>query len=88
MEERKHAEKAERRSAEEISVLAEIGRVISSSLDVNEVYETLGEEIRKLIPFDRMTVTITDPESGTASPTWILGTDVPGRRRGDRVALA
>lgn len=82
---RRQAEDQQRRWAEETAVLAAIGRTISSSLDINEVYDQFGAEIQKLIPFDRMTVTIIDEENGTASPSWVLGTDVPGRRQGDIV---
>ena len=86
--ERKAAEEAERRWAEETSVMAELGRIISSSLDIDEVYESLCEEIRKLIPFDRMSLNLINYESETESPIWALGTDVPGRRTGDVVPFA
>ena len=85
---RRAAEEAERRWAEETSVMAEIGRVISSSLDINEVYESLGEEIRNLIPFDRFGMGLVDYTSGTMLPRWALGTDIPGRYTGDEVPLA
>ena len=49
-----------KRLAEENSVVAEIGRVVSSSLDVNEVYDLLGEAIKGLIPFDRMSLSLVD----------------------------
>lgn len=86
--ERKAAEEAERRWTEETSIMAEIGRVISSSLDISEVYDRLGEEIKRLIPFDRFGMSLVNNESGTSSPTWVLGTDVPGRREGDELPLA
>jgi len=86
--ERKAAEEAERRWAEESTVLAEIGRTVSASLDINDVYESLGENIRKLIPFDRMSLNITDCENGTESPIWAIGIEVPGRGTGDQFPLA
>ena len=84
---RKQAEEAEQRWTEESTVLAEIGRTVSASLDINEVYENLGGEIRKLVPFDRFGLSLVDSESGEASPIWVLGTDVPGRHTGDAVPL-
>ena len=69
-------------------MVAEIGRVINSSLDVDEVYELLGEKIRKVIPFDRLTLSLVDNETQTTSRSWVLGTDVAGRRAGDEVPLA
>jgi PAS domain S-box-containing protein len=85
---RKKAEEAERRLAEENSVMAEIGRTISSSLDINEVYEQLGETIRKLIPFDRLGLSLVNHESETTSLTWSLGTNVPDRRPGVEIPLS
>jgi len=86
--ERKAAEEAVRRWTEETSVMAEIGRTVSASLDINEVYDRLGEEIKRLIPFDRMSLTLVDYDSGTTSPIWVLGTDVPGRPTADQVPSA
>lgn len=86
--ERKQAEEAQRRWAEENSVMAEIGRTVSSSLDIDEVYNRLGHEIRKLIPFDRTTISMFDQEGESVSQTWVLGTEVPGRRPGDVIPLA
>jgi len=68
---------------EDASVLANLGRIVNSSLDIGEVYETFAEEINKLIPFDRMSLSFADHESETMSPTWVIGTDVPGLREGD-----
>ena len=69
---RKSEEEA-RRLAAENSVLAEIGRTASASLDINEVYDLLGETIRKLIPFDWFGVSLVNYERGTTSPIWRLG---------------
>ena len=55
--ERKRAEEAAARLAQENAVMAEIGRIISSTLNIDEVYERFAEEVRKLIPFDRIAVT-------------------------------
>ena len=86
--ERQVAEEAEHRWAVETSVMAEIGRIINSSLNINEVYDRLGEEIRKLIPFDRFSVGLVDSRRGTMSPAWIIGLDVLGRRDGEEISLA
>ena len=86
--ERQVAEEAEHRWAIETSVMAEIGRIINSSLNINEVYDRLGEEIRKLIPFDRFSVGLVDSRRGTMSPAWIIGLDVLGRRDGEEISLA
>ena len=83
--ERKEAEEALRRSeeaatrlAEENAVLAEIGRIISSSLDIEEVYGPFANQTRKLIPFDRIVVTFLDPDNGPAAASYVRGVDVLG----------
>jgi PAS domain S-box-containing protein len=84
---RKQAEEAERQWAEETEVMAEIGRGISSSLNIDEVYDHLAEAIRRIIPFDQASLTMVDWEAGTVSPSWVTGTDVPGRRYGGVISL-
>ena len=64
-------------------VLSNLGRIVNSSMDISEVYETFAEEIEKLIPFDRMSLSFANYEDGTMSPTWVIGTDVKGLREGD-----
>ncbi len=84
--ERRRAEEALRESeaeakrlAAETEVLAKIGRVISSTLNPDEVYELLAEEVRKVLPFDRMSVNIIDRERNTATSAYVTG--VPVRER-------
>ena len=88
VKERKRAEEAERSWAEESSAMAEIGRRVSGSLDINEVYDRLGEEIQKLIPFDRVIINLIDQEGESISQPWFLGTEVPGPQLGARILLA
>jgi signal transduction histidine kinase len=87
-EARKRAEEEEHRSAEENRVMAEIGRVAGRSLNIDEVYAHLGEAVRELIPFDRMSLSLIDQMEGTATPTWAIGEVIPGRVTGDKVPLA
>ena len=67
--ERTQAEEAARRSeeearrlAEENEIMAEIGRIISSTLDIEEVYERFAQEVEKIIPFDRIAINIINPK--------------------------
>ena len=77
-----------RRSEQETRILADLGRIISSSLDINEVYQTLGEQIKKAIPFDRLSLNLINKENQTTSPTWLMGTTIPGREATDQVPFA
>ena len=84
-EARKKAEEEEHRAAEENMVMAEIGRVAGHSLNIGEVYDHLGEAVRELISFDRMSLSLIDGIEGTPTPTWVIGEDIPGRFTGDKI---
>ncbi len=71
------SERKARRLADENATIAEIGRIIGSSLDIDEVYERVAEEIRKLIPFDRMVVSTLDYQQNNATIAYISGLTVP-----------
>jgi len=93
--ERMQAEEAARRSEEEArrlaqqnAVMAEIGKIISSTLDIEEVYERFAEEIHKLIPFDRIAMNIIDPKSYTFTIPYVSGMQVTDRREGEVIPLA
>jgi PAS domain S-box-containing protein len=74
--ERKHAEK-------ETRTVAEVGRIIGSSLEIGEVYERFADEVRKLIPFDRLRVNLIHAQSGTLRLVYMSGTAVATREEGD-----
>nr|MCU0605510.1 GAF domain-containing protein [Desulfobacterales bacterium] len=61
--ERKQAEEALRRQeqaarklAQEEAVMAEIGRIIGSTLTIEDVYEQFAAEVKKILPFDRISI--------------------------------
>jgi two-component system cell cycle sensor histidine kinase/response regulator CckA len=92
--ERKRAEEALQRSEEEArrlaqenATVAEIGRIISSTLDIEEVYEGFAEKAHKLIPFDRIMINLTDPKNNTINTAYITGVDVPDQRPGNITPL-
>ena len=73
----------QRRKAErEIAVLAEIGRVIGSTLDIEEVYDRFAAETAKLIPFDSLIVNLKKPREEMLEVTYVSGLDIPERRVG------
>ena len=75
------------RLAQEMSIIAEIGKIIGSTLDIDEVYGRFTAEVRKLIPTDRVSVSLHDLPSGLVQITHMAGTTVPGRRQGDSFPL-
>ena len=42
--------------AKENQLISEIGRIISSTIDIEEVYERFAEKIKETIPFDRIAI--------------------------------
>ena len=82
------SEESAKKLAQENATMAEIGQIISSTLNINEVYERFAEEVRKLIPFDRIMINLADLKNKTSTPTYMAGIDVPGRRVGDITPLA
>ena len=84
----KKSEEEARRLAQENAIMAEIGRIICSTLDIESVYERFTETVRKLICFDRMAINVIEPDSRTFSIPYVSGIEVPGRMADDSIPLA
>ena len=69
--------------AAESTVMAQIGRIISSTFDIQDVYQSFAVEAAKLIAFDRIIIMIANVEEGGAPIAYMSGADVPGRGTGD-----
>lgn len=76
--ERIQAEKAVKRLSQENAIVAEIGRIISSTLNIEEVYERFAEEVHKLISFDAIAVNTVNYKEGTISIPYVSEIGVPG----------
>jgi PAS domain S-box-containing protein len=72
-------EEAARKMAREASVLAEIGRMVSSTLHIDQIYEAFATEAKKIIPFDRIVITIIDSEKSTARNVYMAGGEIQDR---------
>src|SRR4030043_1323042 len=79
----KRSEEAAKRMAQENAAMAEIGRIISSTLDIEEVYERFAEEAHKLIPFDGIALNMINHKEGMVTVPYVFGTSVPGCQPGD-----
>ena len=64
--------------AHEREVLADLARIISSSLDIDEVYDQFATQAHKLVGFDRIVISAIDTEKGTVTPVYSAGLRVPG----------
>jgi PAS domain S-box-containing protein len=81
----KKSEQEARRMARENASLAEIGRIVSSTLDIDLVYERFAQEAKKLINFDRISINFIDRENNnnTLIVNYVWGTPVDGRESKD-----
>ncbi len=76
-----------KRTERETATLAKIGRIIGSSPEVGEVYERFAAEARKLIPCDRLSVSIINVPALTVTNAYVFGKEIAGRSPGEVFAL-
>jgi two-component system cell cycle sensor histidine kinase/response regulator CckA len=69
----RRSEESAKRLAQENLSIAEIGRIISSTLRIEEVYELFAEEVQKLIPFDRISINTVNHSDRTVTNTYSAG---------------
>ena len=81
-----NAEAQQRQLAHENAVLAEIGRIIGSSLDIDQVYERFAEQTRKLIDFDITSISLLASE-GEFVDAYTSELIVPSRPAGELIPL-
>jgi len=74
------------REAHERQIIAEIGQVISSSPDVDDVYDRFTDLVRQILPADRLAVTAFEEESQRFVILHKSGIDAPGRDKGQRIS--
>jgi PAS domain S-box-containing protein len=84
----RRSEEEARKLAADKMVMAEIGRIIGSTLNIEEVYERFAEEARKLIDFDRIAINLNNEEKGIAVSAYVSGVPVAGRKVGDFFPLS
>jgi len=86
-EEQRLSRETAERLAGETAVIADIGLLIGSTLDIDEVYERFAEAVRKVIPFDRIVINIIDVEMNTVINVYMAGHGVTDRKVGVRYPL-
>jgi len=75
----RRSEEAARQFARENEVIAEIGKIISSTFVIEEVYEGFAEKVRELVPFDRIVVNLNNLEQGIITQLYVSGMGIFGR---------
>ena len=76
-----------KRAEQEIVILAEIRQLIGSTLDIDEVYERVADEARKLIRIDSLNVNLYNFQENTMRVAYASGLSIDGRRQGDPLIL-
>ncbi|MBC8280848.1 MAG: GAF domain-containing protein, partial [Chloroflexi bacterium] len=64
-------------------VIAEIGRIISSTLDIDEIYEPFAEQVRKLIDYDVLAVGVVHEVGRTIRLAHRFGDNLLGKTVGE-----
>jgi len=78
-------DRVERRAREE-TVLSHIGRVVNSSVSLDEVYGPFAELAGRLVPSDRIVITTLDDREHFVA-RYVSGSALPGREPGERIPL-
>ncbi len=71
--ERRRAELDAQRRSEALLVLAEVGREISSTLDLSAVLERIARRAKNLLRADAIAIFLRHPDQDTFRPTFVLG---------------
>jgi PAS domain S-box-containing protein len=74
------------REASDRATLAEIGRLVGSSLDAQEMFKTVAEPFRSLVPYDRFSVWTFDSRDAMWTVRFVKGDAIEGYETGARFA--
>jgi len=69
-------------------VVDEVARIITSTLDIDEVYEKFAQEVKKLVDHDQMAINVIVPEAGAFVLKHLSGIARSQLSAGDMVPLA
>ncbi|MFW6195439.1 MAG: ATP-binding protein [Chloroflexota bacterium] len=84
----KESQVSAQRRERDVDTLAEIGRIVSSSLALEEVYERFAELVRRLIPGGKVAINTVDRQSWTFTERHVSGWSPPLRRIGSTESLS
>ncbi len=76
------------RANQVITNINEVAQIITSTLDIDQVYEAFVQKAKSLVDFDRMSINVVNRDDGTFTFKYVSGLSAPGRDRGDRMPLA
>ncbi|MEX0760942.1 MAG: ATP-binding protein [Dehalococcoidia bacterium] len=73
------------RQAEERRAIAAIGLAANSDLSLENIYESVADELASVLPYDRFSVVYTAPGQQEYEIAYVRGVEVAGYHVGDRV---
>ena len=76
---RKLNEEEQRRLSQENASLAEIGKILSSSMDIDDAFASFAFEMKKLLDFDRATFNRVNEAEGNIYVKYVAGAELPER---------
>ena len=72
----------------EIAAADEIAQIITSTLNINEVYDRFAAEVKKLVGFDQINISVINADDRSLTVKYISGLTQPGRRAGEIIPLS
>ncbi|MCH8745851.1 MAG: PAS domain S-box protein, partial [Chloroflexi bacterium] len=79
---------AELSQVNEVMDLAdEVARIVTSTLNIDEVYEKFACEVKKLVDHDVMNINLIDREAGVFATRYLVGENLPKTQLGDTSLL-
>ncbi|MCH7909551.1 MAG: HAMP domain-containing protein, partial [Candidatus Hydrogenedentes bacterium] len=81
------SEEEQRRLADANAANATIGRIVSSSLDIREVYDAFVQEVHTLVRFDWVAISILDRDMKTQRIDYVSDEAIPLLQRGTSLPL-
>jgi signal transduction histidine kinase/DNA-binding response OmpR family regulator len=85
--ERKRLEEQLQNKISEMAVVDEIASIVTSTLDIDQVYENFTLAMRKLLVFDRISVNVIEYDTYAFRRKYLFGQDAPGRLPGGSIPL-
>ncbi|MDA1279985.1 MAG: GAF domain-containing protein [Chloroflexi bacterium] len=75
-------------AGDERTVLAAIGQLVLSSLDIGQVYDELVEQLKIVIPLDTAAIAVADIENDSITIEYVAGRALPGFEKGQVMPMS
>ncbi|MDA1218864.1 MAG: GAF domain-containing protein [Chloroflexi bacterium] len=79
---KQHADQVALQMGAETAMVDRVCNIVTSTLDIKQVYEQFALELQKLVAFDRAYINLVDEVGDTFTLTYLFGQHVPGREIG------